>query len=236
MRANYKAGFVGERAAAEALVNNLPELSVEFDEEGFWLCGEALELGDDQEKWRESLDAFGRKANALLALLGLDLGAIRSGGAIQIVEGNKRNYVLLPELAHFEATFHAATLSATGGGPPPRPLARRAAELCTREPRFERAANMFSEAGEDVVKLYMVMELIERAHGGFPKKHRRAERETFFRQLQVEEEEWVALHRSARPYRHAEPHEDEGPTMTPRQARSLIQHALKLWLTREVPI
>lgn len=95
---------------------------------------------------------------------------------------------------------------------------------------------MLAEAGDDLVKLYMVMELIEKAHCGFGKKRERAKREHFCSRMQVNERDWEALHRTARPFRHAEPHEDGGPVVTSCQARILVQHALKLWLEREVPV
>ena len=136
-----------------------------------------------------------------------------------------------------ETTFYPVTLSARGGARVhQRPLAERLADLCSREPLFERAAAMLAESGDDWRELFKVMEIIEKAHGGCPKKRRRASRTAFFRKLEVEEKEWEALHRSARPFRHADAHDDGGPTVRPKQGRILIQHALKLWLERAVPV
>ena len=84
-------------------------------------------------------------------------------------------------------------------------------------------------------ELFKVVELIERAHGGLPNKRNPVERECFFKGIEVAGDDWEALHRSFRPERHAEPHDMAGRTISPRLARILIQHALKLWLAREVP-
>ena len=237
MSRTYRAKFQGPHDSVAWLADNIPNLTSKPDGEGgFWISGTALRLSNDRDKWREKLDAFARKANMLIALADPSLYAIQRAGAVEIVDGNRRDCVLLTEPLRIEVVVHPVILSAAGGGPIPRPITERAAELAAREPRFARAANILAEAGKDLVRLYMVMELIERAHGGCPKVHRRAEREAFFQRLQVFEAEWVALHRTARPFRHAEPHEDPGPTITSWQARASLQHALKLWLTREVPI
>ncbi len=236
MAAIYKAKFQGDAAAIYAVATHLPSVSVEADDGGFWLCGDPLRLGPDQKDLRIQLDAFSRKANALIALTDPNLAAIHPSGAIQVLDGRRRGHILLTEPGYFEINGLPVTLSARGGGRQPRPLAERLPELSAREPRFERAANLLAEAGEDLVKLYMVMELIERAHGNFPPKKKRADRQAFCNRIEVDEAQWEALHRTARAYRHAEPHEDDGPLVMPRQARYLIQHALKLWLERDVPV
>ncbi len=231
-----KALFEADEAATRSLASAFPGLSFEGDEDLHWLWGEPLALGTDHDRWREQLEAFSRKANTIIALLDPGLKAIRSWGSIQTEDGNSHHFVMLAEPLALEVIISPVTLSARGGGPPQRPLSVRAIELSQREPRFERATNILAEAGDDLTKLYMVMELIEKAHGSFPKKNRPKQRADFCRRIQVEQTEWEALHRSARPYRHAEPHEDEGPILTPTRARSLLQHSLKLWLEREVPI
>ena len=80
-----------------------------------------------------------------------------------------------------------------------------------------------------------ILQLIEIAHGRMPKKTKPIERENFFKTIEVAADDWEALQRSFRPKRHAEPHDMVGRTISPRLARILIQHALKLWLAREVP-
>lgn len=136
-----------------------------------------------------------------------------------------------------ETTFYPVTLSARAGARgQQRPLAERLADLCASEPLFERAAALLAGSGDDWRELFKVMELIEKAHGGCPKRRRRASRAAFFRKLEIEEKDWEALHRSARPYRHADAHDDGGPTVRPRHGRVLIQHALKLWLERAFPV
>lgn len=231
----HKARFQGSLAAVEAVAAALPALSFEADEGGYWLWGDALEIGE-RKSWRQNLSDFSRKANMLIALADPKLTAIHPTGNVKVINGDKCDYVILVEPARIELIGIPVTLSARGGGPLPRPAAERALELSGREARFEKTASMLAGCGEDLRELFKVMELIERAHGGIPKKHRRPEREEFFRRLQVEEAEWEAAHRAARPHRHAEPHEDGGRVVTPRQARYLIQHTLKLWLEREVPI
>jgi hypothetical protein len=98
------------------------------------------------------------------------------------------------------------------------------------------AAHFLAHAGDDVREIYRAMEAIEKAHGGWPKKKDRARRATFCAKLGVKEDDWEGLHRTARPRRHAYPHDMQGPTFTPAQARVAVQHALKLWLYREVPV
>jgi hypothetical protein len=231
-----KAMFDASEAAIACVASNLPGLNYDANGVGFWVWGDPLELGSDVKEWREQLRTFSRRANAIIALSDPNLSAIRSCGSIQIIDGDKCDHVMLAEPPIFESIFFPVTLSAKLGGPPPRPLAVRAAELTARQPRFEQAANILAECGEDLPKLYMVMELIERQHGKFPPKSQPLERTAFCNLIQVEEAEWAALHRTARPHRHAEPHDMARPVLTPRQARTLIQHALKLWLEREVPI
>ena len=228
--------FEASEAAIACLSLHLPGLNYEADGVGFWLWGGPLNLRSDREEWRVQLGKFSRTANTIIALADPNALAIRSWGSVKIIDGEKCDHVMLAEPAIFESTFFPVTLSARLGGPQPRPLAVRAAELTARLPRFEQAANILAECGEDVTKLYMVMELIEKAHGKFPRKRERLKRTAFCNLIQVEEAEWEALHRTARPHRHAEPEDMNGPVLRPRQARALIQHALKLWLEREVPI
>jgi hypothetical protein len=109
------------------------------------------------------------------------------------------------------------------------------AELSGDDPLFALATDILAEVGNDFRELYRAAEAISKAHGGFPKKERRAARLAFCAKLEASEDNWEAIHRSARPSRHAVPHDMEGPRLTARQARLLIQHALKLWLEREVP-
>jgi hypothetical protein len=227
--------FQASEGAVECAASHLPGLNFERDGVGYWLWGTPLKLSSDPNLWREELRAFTRTANSIIALSHPSLSGLQSWGSVQIIDGNRCDHVLLAEPAIFENIFLPVTLSARGGGPPPRPLVGRIADLAARQPRFERAANLFAECGDDLTKLYMVMELIEKEHGEFPSKKKKALRTAFCKRIQVEEREWEALHRTARPYRHAEPHEDDGPVLTVLQARALIQHALKLWLEREVP-
>lgn len=206
-----------------------------IDSGGVWLWGAPLALNPDQD-FREQLSAFTRRANSLLALADPNLSGIRSCGTVEIHRDGRRDRVCLIEGATMEITGGRLTLSARGGGPLPRPMSERIPELSAREPRFERATNILAECGLDMVKLYMVVELIEFAHGKFPSKNHPERRAEFCRRIEIVESEWEALHRTARPKRHAEPHLDAGPIMTVKQARYLIQHALKLWLEREVPV
>jgi hypothetical protein len=236
MAAVYKAFFQGSQPALE-LVSSSFGLSFEADENGFWLWGDALEIGPTEGEWRSRLSKFAQKANMIVGLECPAWGPIKSTGSVSIVNGGTTHHVLLAETAHFEVTLHPVILSARGGGAPtPRVLAVRAQELASREPRFKEAASKLAAAREDFRELFKVAELIEKGHGGLPKKRPRGERHTFFDQLQVEESDWEALHRSARPHRHAEEHVDGGPKITAGQARALLHHALKLWLDREVPI
>lgn len=230
-----KAMFQGELEAIEAVAMHLKGLSFERDGTGFWIWGAPLALGSTQAHWRDRLDAFTRKANTLVALSSPSLAAIYATGAIQIVDGDRRDHVLLADPIFIEIIYPPITLSARGRKPTQRLFADRAAELCESDPQFEQAANILAECGDNVARLYMAMEHIELAHGGFPPKKKAAQRRAFCERLGVSEADWEALHRTARPHRHAKPHEDWGPTMTPRQMRHLIQHALKLWLEREVP-
>jgi hypothetical protein len=62
-------------------------------------------------------------------------------------------------------------------------LPERIIELCDMDERFERATNILAEAGEDLVKLFMVTELIEKAHGKCPPKGKRGERSRFCAKL-----------------------------------------------------
>ena len=227
--------FDGEQPAIK-LVAESCGLSFEAEGERFWVWGDALQLSQDSKEWRHELESFSRKANAIIALSDPTLGAIHPYGSVLTINGDRHHHVLLVEPVQIEITGSFVTLMARGGGPPARPLADRVPELCARLERFERAANILAECGNDLVKLYFVMELVERAHGGFPPKKKRKRREEFCRRIEVEEREWEALHRTARPFRHAEPHEEKGPVLSPQQARILLQHVLKLWLIREVPI
>ncbi len=218
-------------------MQNLPGLSFEIEENGFWLWGPPLGLDAQVQDLRAHLSVFAKRANALLALSDPGLTAISPGGADQVVNGKSRSVIALVDALIFETTFYPVTLSARGvARVQQRPLAERLADLCAREPLFERAAAMLAASGDDWRELFKVMELIEKAHGGCPKKRRRSSRTAFFRSLEIEEKEWEALHRSARPYRHADAYEDGGPIVRPAQGRVLIQHALKLWLERAVPV
>lgn len=230
-----RAIFGGNPESFQALVGALPGLQFEPVEKHFWLWGEPLQL-DAQGDLLTQLARFCRSANSMIALSNPRLTAIHSCGSVEIVDGLQKHRVCLVEPAHIEYAGGFVTLGSTGrsSGRPPRPLAQRVAELSEREPRFERACNLLAECGSDFTRLYMVAELIERAHGGRPKKPPEA-RNQFFERLQVEESEWVAIGRSARPHRHAEPHNDDGPVLRAELARVLIHHVLKLWLEREVP-
>lgn len=237
MTAIYKARLEATEAAVECLVQNLPGLSFETEQGRFWLWGPPLGLNGEVEDLRTHLAVFAKRANALLALSDPNLEAVNPGGAVRIEDGESRSIIALADTLIFETTFYPVTLSARGGArAQQRPLAERLADLCAREPLFERAAAMLAASGDDWRELFKVMEIIEKAHGGCPKKRRRASRAAFFRKLEIEEKEWEALHRSARPYRHADAHDDGGPTVRAWQGRLLIQHALKLWLDRAVRV
>ena len=202
----------------------------------FWLWGPPLALDANVQDFRDHLAQFTRRANALLALADYGLVAISLGGAVQIDEGRRRSTIPLIDPLIIETTFHPVTLAAKGGARvEQRPLADRLEDLCSVDPLFERAAAMFAASGDDWRELFKVMEIIEKAHGCCPRKRRRASRAAFFRKLEIDESDWEALHRSARPYRHADAHEDGGPIVRAKQGRLLIQHALKLWLERAVP-
>lgn len=237
MTAIYKARFEATEEAIECLALHLPGLSFEKEEDRFWLWGPPLSIDAEIQDLRTRLFVFAKRANALLALSDPNLAAINPGGAVRIEDGKSRSVIALLEGLDVEVVLNPVTLSARGGARvQQRPLAERLADLCAREPLFERAAAMLAASGEDWRELFKVMELIEKAHGGCPMKRRRASRAAFFRMLEMEESEWEALHRSARPYRHADAHDDGGPTVRARQGRLLIQHALKLWLERAVPV
>ena len=233
-----KAMIQGEARAVELLRRSLPGLHFDAADDGYWVWGAPLTLGADRNQWRTELASFTRSANTIIALSDAELRPILTTGAVQIEDGHRRDHVLLAETGRFESTFFPATitLSGRGGGPAPRPLAARAADLCASQPRFEKAANIFAAAGQDLRELYKVAELIAAAHGRPGNKAGAHARDAFYSRIEILERDWMALHRSARPHRHAEPHIDLGPVLSPKQARYLLQHALKLWLEREVPV
>lgn len=235
MPPTYRVRYDGDTASITALLRQLPGLQSDTRDDGFWLWGMPLDLNPLGD-FREQIGRFSRYANAIIALSDPSLSAIRSTGTIEIQHEDRCDRVVLLEGAKLEVTGGSIKLFARGGGAPPRPISERIPEMFLREPRFEMASNILAECGEDMREIYKVVELIERAHGGFPKKRERLMRAEFCRRIEVDESDWEALHRSARPARHAEPHEDEGRIITPRAARILIQHTLKTWLERSVPI
>lgn len=231
----HKAAFTASGQAVNVLCRELVGLQSEASGDVFWLWGPSLNLGPTGNHWRERLEEFARRANVLIAVSDATLQAIHPTGALLVGDGQTMVPHMIAEPAVYQLTGGPVTFNARGVSGPLRSIAERALELCSREPRFERAANILADCGDDLVKLYMVMELIEKAHGCFASKKHPDERRAFCERIEVREEDWVALHRTARPFRHAEPHEDDGPVVSPRHARALIQHALKLWVVREVP-
>ena len=101
-------------------------LSFEFSEGTFWLWGPSLELSPDRKRWRAELSAFCERANMLIALSDPALKAIRHTGAVMLVDGDRRDYVVLAEAGQYECIFFPIVLSAKGGGPAPRPVPIRA--------------------------------------------------------------------------------------------------------------
>jgi hypothetical protein len=113
------------------------------------------------------------------------------------------------------------------------------AELFACCDHFRDASVWLANSGNDLRELYKVMEAIEEAHGGWPSKKKAADRATraaLCAALMVDEDQWEALHRTARPARHAYPYNMVGHTYTPQQVRAALQHALKVWLERVVPL
>jgi hypothetical protein len=178
-------------------------------------------------------------ANTLLAVSSSDARAITPSGQLyRIDENGARHHRLLADPGSYALVLYLVTLSARGSTSrgQPRLLSERVAELCGRSEYFRKAGALLARAGDDLRELYKVMEVIEKAHGGWPKKKDRAGRAAFCAALQVNENEWEALHRTARPTRHAYPHDMNGPTYAPPQVRIALQHAMKIWLEREVPV
>lgn len=214
-----------------------PELTIEAceDENTFWVGGTPLDLGGCFGNFRLGLKQFSEHANCLIALIDADLSSVSSLGCLEVIEGETRHRICLVESARLEFVGQPIVLEARGTTRPIRPMAQRAIELLAREERFCHATTIFAACGEDMRELFKVAELIEIAHGRMPKKTKPIERENFFKTIEVAADDWEALQRSFRPKRHAEPHDMVGRTISPRLARILIQHALKLWLAREVP-
>ena len=233
----YRAIFRATEEAMNALAMHLPGLTFEpcEDADTFWVGGNPLELDECSGDYRAGLQAFVDKANCLIALIDANLTAVQSLGSIEVIKGEARHRICLVEPAHIEFVGMPIILSARGTTRSIRPMAERAIEFRPQDERFSRATTMFAACGDDMRELFKVVELIERAHGGQPKKSSPSERKDFFQLIEVSGDDWDALHRSFRPMRHAEPHDMQGRTISPRLARILVQHALKLWLAREMP-
>ena len=214
-----------------------PKLEIEpcEDADTFWIGGTPLDLDGWHHDYRGGLEAFAKRANCVIALIDANLSAVQSLGSVEIIDGDKRSRICLVEPACLNYVGAPIVLSARGTTRPIRPMVERAIELESQNERFSRATTIFAACGEDLRDLFKVVELIERAHGGLPKKRSLVEREAFFQRIEVCEDDWEALHRSFRPERHSEPHDMQGRTISPRLARILVQHVLKLWLAREVP-
>lgn len=235
--ASYRAVFQADERSLQALASHWPGLTIEpCDAQGaFWVGGAPLDLSKYMGDYRSGLAEFTSRANCIIALNDCDLSGISSLGSLEIIDGQKVSRVCLVEPAILEISGVPIVLAARGTTRPVRPMNVRADELLPQDDRFRRATSIFATCGTDMRELFKVVELIERAHGGLPKKRSKEAREKFFTTLNIDPGDWEALHRSFRPERHAEPHDLDGRRLNPRLARILIQHALKLWLTRAIP-
>ena len=233
----YRAILRASEEALEALNTHWPDLEIEpcDDVDIFWVGGPPLNLDACGTNYRAGLHAFTNQANCLIALTDANLSSVHSLGSLEVIDGDMRHRICLVEPARLEYVGMPIILSARGSTRPIRPMHMRALELLTTDERFGQATTIFAGCGEDMRELFKVVELIEKAHGGLPKKNRPVDREAFFGRIDASADDWEALHRSFRPERHAEPHDMQGRTISPRLARILVQHALKSWLAREVP-
>jgi hypothetical protein len=235
-------GIRGERSSIDALRFYFPDLQVE-PREGHWMVATSRLIPDlgSKEQFRQSLDDFLDLANVLLVMRDPTLTALEVVGPLECEspEGG-RGRTLVTKPGNYRVTGHSILLAARGvsGGPTPRPIADRVAELMASSKEFYDASRMLARAGEDFGELWKVMEAIEKAHGGWPDKKtvaKRAQRAALASALQVPELQWEAYHRSGRPDRHYEPHDMSGVTYTAQQVRIGLQHALHVWLDRENP-
>src|SRR5437764_13731039 len=117
--------FLATEDTVQCVASHLPGLQFEQDGAGYWLWGPPLKLSPDRKKWREELRAFSRTANAIVALTSLNVGALSSWGSVEVIDGDRRDHIMLIEPLVFETVVIPVTLSARGGGPQPRPLAAR---------------------------------------------------------------------------------------------------------------
>lgn len=233
----HRAIFRVTERTLTSLITHWPELTFEpcEDADTFWIGGRQLDLNDFNGDYRTGLAAFVEKANCLIALTDAKLSGVQSLGSLEVIDGDKRHRICLVKPARLEMMGAPIILSTRGTTRPLRSLVARASDLLVRDDRFARATTIFAACGEDLRELFKVVELIERAHGKLPNKRSSKERQAFFHRIEVAADDWEALHRSFRPQRHAEAHDMEGRTVSPRLARLLIHHALKLWLAREIP-
>ena len=238
MTDHWWAGYNGSDESFRVVSEHLPSLKVRREGETTLLSDPCLDLGSKDTR-RVDLAKFTDLANAVLLLSNSNADPIRQHGPVFLEDENGcRHYVLLPETGVFSLVFYPVTLSARGvtGAREPRALGARVAEFFARSDHFAKASAFLTNAGNDLREIYKAMEAIERGHGGWPKKADRERRAAFCAALMVEEDEWEALHRTARPARHAYPHNMVGHTFTANQVRAAVQHALKVWLEREVPL
>jgi hypothetical protein len=237
LMSTYRTILRASEEALEALTRHWPDLEIEACENAdtFWVGGTPLNLDACNSNYRSGLQAFTNLANCLIALTDPNLSSVHSLGSLEVIDGETRHRICLVEPARLEYAGMPILVSARGSTRPTRPMHMRVVELLASDERFGQATLIFAGCGEDMRELFKVVELIEKAHGGLPKKSRIADRQEFFSHIEASADDWDALHRSFRPERHAEPHDMQGPTISPRLARILVHHTLKSWLARKVP-
>jgi hypothetical protein len=237
MAEKWWAEFLGTNGSFDELLRLFPTVQRRDCDGHTYLVGSPLKLGPDPEHWREEAETFADTANRSLVLSNPFAAPIKVANTVRCEGKAGVETRSLPERPKSDSITHPVVLRArmdTRKGTV-RPLPEREAQLSARDPKFASAVRILAMAGTDLRELYRAAEAIENAHGGFPPIKKPTQRSAFCHMIEVSEDDWAALHRSARPARHALPHDMSGPTITATQARVLIQHALKLWLEREVP-
>ena len=231
-------GIAGELTTLVRLTELIPGLKFREDG-GVRFVWEPNLLVGREDNWRSAIQEFIDRLNCLLFIDDPYTNSVVSTGSIvRVRPDGRRDRVLLIDSGIFELSVHSITLSARGGSgrQEPRSLHVRALELASRLERFRKAGAILAKSGDNFGQIFMAAELIEKAHGGLPSKNKALERAKFFARTGIDPFSWEALHRSARPARHAEPHIDGGPTISAKQAKLLVHHALKAWVEREVPV
>src|SRR4051794_6629319 len=222
--AGWWIGYCGESASFTQLQQLWPDLELRTEGGNVLLGGRPLQKIDEPTLC-EGVARFTDCANTLLAISNSNAGTIRQQGSLYRIDENGRHYSILLEAGSCAVVGYPIALSARGSTirEQPRPMGDRVAELCSRSEPFLKAGALLAHAGDDLRELHKVMEVIEKAHGGWSKKDKTG-RAAFCTALQVNEAEWDGLHRTARPTRHAYPHDMNGPTYAPPQVRVALQH------------